>query len=265
MKHLILLNLLLCALAFCFAPAPARAQDDDKKGDLEDFADDYDDDDSGDDDGGNFFLYVLIENFDDFVRLWGGTPETAFGPYPSFPYQQGEGFMAGSENYRSYFFNTEVAYHQLNSDLRSYLFKWETQFVGRSKLSFDLSAYQENISTPHGPTTDHLTLMGIRYGYAIFRSPQMMLNLEGGFRGLYRNGSHSGPELALDLQLFPKKPLIIETEVSAAFIEGSPLYIVDASAGLAVGRFEILGGMRILKNGAGDLLDGFRVGLRVWY
>jgi len=265
MKQLIFLTLVLGILGFFCAPDSTWAQEE-KEGDLEDFADDYDDDDdSGNDDGGNFFLYVLIENFDDFVRLWGGTPETAFGPYPSFPYQEGDGFMTGSENYRSYFFNTELTYHQLNSDLRSYLFKWETQFVGRSKLSFDLSAYQENISTPHGPSTDHLTLLGIRYGYAIFRSPQMMLNLEGGYRGLYRNGSHSGPELALDLQLFPKKPLIIETEISAALINGRPLYIVDSSAGLAVGRFEILGGMRILKNGSGDLLDGFRIGLRLWY
>jgi len=265
MKHLILLNLVIGLLAGCFVATITGAQDDDKKGDLEDFADDYDDDDCGDNDGGNFFLYVLIENFDDFVRLWGGTPETAFGPYPSFPYQEGDGFMTGSENYRSYFFNTELAYHQVHSDLRSYLLKWETQFVGRSKLSLDLSAYQENISTSQGTAADHLRLLGMRYGYAIFRSSQMMLNLEGGFRGLYRNGSHSGPELALDLQLFPKKPLILETEVSAALINGRPLYIFDSSAGIAVGRFEVLGGMRILKNGDGDLLDGFRIGLRVWY
>lgn len=241
------------------------AQED--KGDLDDFADDYGDDDSDDsDDAVEFFLLAVIENIGDITALWGRTPETEFGPYPSFPYAGEEGFMSTSPDFRSYFFNTEFSYNYLNSDLRNYTLKWETQFAGTSKLSFDLSVYDERrYDKAYGSYRDRLTLMGVRYGYAFFRSPQMMVNLEGGFRGLYKNRSHGGPELALDMQLFPKKPLIIQMELSAAWVSGEPLYIVESSAGIAIGRYEILGGMRILKNGSGDMLEGFRVGLRVWY
>jgi len=276
MKHFILLILLLSVPVVLCDPNMTWAQEE-RKGDLEDFEDDYDDDDDSDDDeeeewedddndGQSFFVQacfqLMVEGFSRFFSLWGGTPGTAFGPYPSFPYKENEGFMSTDEAFRSYFFNTEFTYHYLTGNLRSLLFKWETQFVDKSKLSFDLSVYRETITSANGSRTDHLTIYGLRYGYAIFRSPKMILNLEGGLRGL---GSHGGYELGLDLQLFPKKPLIIETEAVAGLIEGEPLYIVESSAGVILGRFEFLGGMRILKNQSGDLLDGFRVGVRIWY
>jgi hypothetical protein len=250
---------------FC---ASAFAQDD-KKGELEDFADDYgeedDDDSSGSDEAVEFFLYAFFDSFADFVRLWGQTPGTEFGPYPSHPYAGGAGFMSYADDFRSYFFNTEMSYHHLSSNLRSYNFKWETQFVRSSKLSFDLSVYDESIFTSFRSRHDRLTFYGVRYGHALYRSEQVLLNIEGGFRGFYRRSSHGGPELALDMQLFPRKPLIIETEVAAAYVSNGMLYTVESSAGVIVGRFEILGGMRILKNKSADLLDGFRVGLRIWY
>ncbi len=134
-------------------------------------------------------------------------------------------------------------------------------------MSFDLSVYEEDrFDNEFGNRSkDHITFLGIRYGYALYRTPQLIVNLEGGFRGIYRNRSHGGPELAIDLQLFPKRPLIIETELAVAYVSNSPLYTVESSAGIALGRFEILGGLRILKNKSNDLLDGFRIGLRVWY
>ncbi|MFQ5769698.1 MAG: hypothetical protein ACE5HX_04120 [bacterium] len=241
------------------------------KGDLEDFADDYgeeeSDSDSDSDDAVEFFLFAFFDNIGDLLQLWGHTPETEFGPYPSFPYAEGDGFMTPSNNFRSYFFNTEFNYHYLKSNLRGYLFKWETQFVGSSKLSFDLSVYEEDlIDNEFGfRSTDRLTFFGVRYGHALYRTSQLIVNLEGGFRGFHRNSSHGGVEVALDLQLFPQKPLVIETELAAAYVSNGPLYTVESSAGFLLGRFEILGGLRILKNKSADLLDGFRLGLRVWY
>lgn len=262
----------LGCLALTLALQPAITLGQEKgKGDLEDFTDDYDDGeesdcDNCDDDAEHFFLYLFLDNIADVARLWGHTDGTRFGVFPSFPYAKGDGFAAGSNDYRSYFFNTEFSYNYVNDNLRSYLFKWETQFAHRSKLSFDLATYEENLfDADGGPRTDHLTLYGFRYGYAVFRSPQMILNLEGGFRGFHRRRSHGGPEAALDLQLFPRKPLIIETEIAAAYVSNGPLYTVESSAGIAVGRLEVLGGLRILKNKSADLLDGFRFGLRVWY
>ena len=116
-----------------------------------------------------------------------------------------------------------------------------------------------------GTKKDYLTFFGLRYGRALVRSPQAILNLEGGFRGFHRKISHGGVEVALDLQLFPKKPFIIETELAAAYVSNGPLYTFESSLGVVIGRIEILGGMRILKNRSSDLLDGFRVGIRVWY
>ena|GEM_PF-2141073 len=262
----------LGCIVFILALQPAIAYGQEKgKGDLEDFTDDYDDDEDADctdceDDAEHFFLYLFLDNIADVARLWGRTDGTRFGVFPAFPYAEGEGFAATSDDYRSYFFNTEFSYNYVNDNLRSYLFKWESQFAHRSKLSFDLAAYEENLfDADFGTRKDHLTLYGLRYGYALFRSPQIILNLEGGFRGFHRRRAHGGPEAALDLQLFPKKPLIMEMEVAAAYVSNGPLYTVESSAGIAFGRFEVLGGLRILKNKSADLLDGFRVGLRVWY
>ncbi|RMF59199.1 MAG: hypothetical protein D6743_16640 [Calditrichaeota bacterium] len=240
------------------------------KGDLEDFADDFGDEEKGEeddsDDAASFFLYAFFDNFSDFVKLWGGTPETEFGPFPSFPYAEGEGFMATADNYRSYFFNTEVSYHYLNGNLRSFLFKWETQFVRKSKLSLDVAFYQETLFDRNfGTFRDRLAFYGLRYGYAVYRSPQLLLNIEAGFRGFQRNTVHGGPEIALDLQLFPRKPLVIETEFAAAYVSNAPLYTFESSLGVLMGRFELLGGVRILKNRSSDLLDGFKLGLRIWY
>lgn len=269
-KYVLVTLLFLCLLSFSLTNNLFAQEE--GKGDLEDFTDDYGEEESessdSDDDDLNFFLYVIFDNMADLVRLWGGTPGTAFGPFPSFPYAEGDGFMTLSDEYRSYYFNTEFSYHHLNENLRSYNFKWETQFLRSSKLSFDLAVYEEDRIDEFGLYKDHLTFFGARYGYAVYRSPQMLVNVEGGFRGLYRNVSHGGPEIAVDLQLFPKRPLIIETELAAAYIfseNSGPLYTVESSAGIALGRFEILAGLRVLKNKSADLLDGFRVGLRIWY
>ncbi|MFQ5866023.1 MAG: hypothetical protein ACE5IW_12420, partial [bacterium] len=188
-------------------------------------------------------------------------PGTESGPYPSFPYDKSDGFMSSSNDRRSYFFTTEFTYHDLRPDpVKSFMFKWESQFVHRSKLSFDLSVYEEDV----GLSKDHLSIYGIRYGYALYRTPQFIVNLEGGFRGFQRNKVHGGVEIAIDAQLFPKKPLIIETEIAAAYISNGALYTVESSAGILLGRFEILGGLRLLKS-KDSILDGYRVGLRIWY
>ncbi len=261
---------LLCCSLMLAGLAPVYSQEK-GKGDLEDFADDYgeeesDDDESGDS-GTDFFLYLLLDNIVDVAQLWGGTPGTAVGPYPSFPYQSLDGFMHSEADFRSYYFNTEFDVHYLNENLRSYLFKWETQFAHSSKLSFDVAVYEEDLVDREfgGTRKDHLTFFGVRYGHALYRSPQIILNLEAGFRGFQRNAAHGGPEIALDLQLFPKRPLILETEIAAAYVSNGALYTVESSAGVAIDRFEVLGGIRILKNKSQDLLDGFRIGLRVWY
>lgn len=262
--QLFILMFLIGAL-FLFTTSTTKLLAQEKeKGELEDFADDYDDEDSDEDsaaeDAAEFFIIAFFNNFEDFVRLWGHTPETKSGPYPSFPYAENEGFMTASDEYRSYYFNTEFNYHNLGSDLRSFIFKWETQFVHRSKLSIDYSVYEEYVAF----TKDRLSIYGIRYGYALYRTPQLIFNLEGGFRGFQRNKVHGGVEVAADLLLFPKRPLVIETELAAAYVSNSPLYSVESSAGILLGRFEILGGVRLLKS-KDSLLDGFRVGLRIWY
>ncbi len=252
-------------------PSISLFAQDDKKGDLEDFTDDYgdeddDDGDSGSDAAAEFFLAVFLDNFVDFVQLWGHKPGTEFGPYPSYPYAVGDGFMNPSDTFRSYFFNTEMSYHYLKDNLRSYNLKWETQFIRSSKLSFDLAVYDEELFNGRfGSYHDQMTLYGVRYGQALYRSEQMIWNIEFGFRGLHRRSSHGGPELALDMQLFPRKPFIMEMEVAAAYITDGMLYTVESSAGVILGRVEVLGGLRILKNHNLDMLDGFRVGLRIWY
>lgn len=259
----------MVALVLLSTPNMALLAQEEGKGDLEDFADDYGEEesekDSESDEMAEFFLYAFLENIGDIVQLWGGTPETEFGPFPSFPYAEGEGFLTDSNNFRSYFFNTEFNYHYLRSSLKSYILKWETQFVRRSKLSFDLAVYEEDLIDEFGARRDYLTFYGLRYGQAIYRTQQLIVNLEGGFRGFHRHRAHGGVELAIDLQLFPKKPLVIETEVAAAYVSNGPLYTVESSVGILLGRFEFLGGMRILKNKSTDLLDGFRLGLRIWY
>ena len=262
---LVLLFCLFFGLVISTGPAFAQEKG---KGDLEDFADDFGEEESGSDsdteEAGRFFLWLFFESFSEISQLWGGTPETEFGPFPSHPYAGGNGFMSLSDDYRSYFFNTEFSYHQVNrSNVKSFMLKWETQFVRSSKLAFDVAFYQEDLFS--NGIQDQLTFWGIRYGHSLYRSPQMILNLEGGFRGFHRNRAHGGPEIAVDLQLFPKKPLIIETKLAVAYISNAPLYTVEANAGILFGRFEVLGGLRILKNKSSDLLDGFKVGLRVWY
>ncbi len=269
MKPLFCILILLGLLLFTHSSTPLLAQEK-GKGDLEDFADDYGeedgDDDSGSSDAVEFFLYAFFDNFADFVRLWGHAPGTEFGPYPSHPYAAGAGFMNPTEEFRSYFFNTEVSYHYLNENLRSYNFKWETQFVRSSKLSFDFSVYDEELVDSFGTHHDRMTFFGLRYGHALYRTQQMIWNLEFGFRGFHRRSGHAGPEVAMDLQIFPRKPLIMEMELAAAYISnGGMLYTVESSAGVILGRVEILGGLRILKNKSADMLDGFRVGMRIWY
>ncbi|MCH8953919.1 hypothetical protein IIA28_01165 [candidate division KSB1 bacterium] len=263
-------------LLFCLFPGlfiitgPSFAQEK-GTGDLEDFADDFGEEESGSDsdteESARFFLWLFFESFSEISQLWGGTPETEFGPFPSHPYDGENGFMSHSDDYRSYFFTTEFSYHQVHrSNVRSFMLKWETQFVRSSKLAFDVAFYQEDLfENGFRQTKDQLTFWGIRYGHSLYRSPQMILNLEGGFRGFHRNRAHGGPEIAVDLQFFPKKPLIIETSLAVAYISNAPLYTVEANAGILFGRFEVLGGLRILKNKSSDLLDGFKVGLRVWY
>lgn len=268
-SKILFFSFLILGLSLANPSASLFAQDD-KKGDLEDFTDDYgdeddDDGDSGSDSAAEFFLTVFLDNFVDFVQLWGHKPGTEFGPYPSFPYAVSDGFMNPSETFRSYFFNTEMSYHYLTDNLRSYNLKWETQFIRSSKLSFDISIYEEDLVDNFGTYHDRVTFYGLRYGHAIYRTEQMILNLEGGFRGFHRRSSHGGLELAVDMQLFPRKPLIMEMEVAAAYITDGMLYTVESSAGVILGRVEILGGLRILKNHDADMLDGFRVGLRIWY
>lgn len=269
-RYLTILMLFLSLSFLALTPVTRSFAQEKKKGDLEDFADDYGEEESSDGDSesdgsAEFFLWLFFDNIDDFARLWGKAPGTEFGPFPGYPYAEGNGFMVPGEEYRSYFFNTEFSYQYLNTNLRSYQFKWETQFVRRSKLSFDLSVYEEALQDDFGPYKDHLTFWGVRYGYAILRTPNLIANIEGGFRGFYRNSTHGGPEIALDLQLFPKQPLILETELAAAYVSNGPLYTVESSLGVALGRFELLAGLRILKNESSDLLDGFRFGLRIWY
>ncbi|MFQ5638032.1 MAG: hypothetical protein ACE5IR_08560 [bacterium] len=263
-----LAQVVLISTLLCLTQVTSYSQEK-GKGDLEDFADGFGEEESGNDsdsdDAAGFFLYVLLENIGDIAQLWGGTPGTQFGPFPSFPYAEGNGFMAASDQFRSYFFNTEFSYHHLNENLRSYIFKWETQFVHNSKLSFDLAVYEEDLRDEFGSFKDRLSYFGVRYGYAVYRTSNLIVNLEGGFRGFHRNRAHGGVELAVDLQLFPQKPLIIETEVAAAYVSNGPLYTIESSAGVMLGRVELLGGIRILKNKSSDLLDGFRVGLRIWY
>jgi hypothetical protein len=261
-------KIVACSLLFLLSGAVMA---DDDKGDLEDFADDFGEEES-DDDGGygtEHFFYFILDNIDIIVHMWGRAPGTEFGPYPSHPYADGPGFMSLHDDFRSYFFNTEIGYNYLSGDLRSYLLRWDSQFIGSSKLSFDLAVYEEKRLEDGYRYNDHLTFLGIRYGHAFFRSPQMLVNIEGGLRSMYRNGSHSGPEIAMNLQLFPGKPLILETEVAAAYLfgytRGAPLYTIESSAGILLGRVEILGGIRILKNRSQDLLDGFRLGIRIWY
>ncbi|MFQ5709831.1 MAG: hypothetical protein ACE5HO_20445, partial [bacterium] len=135
-KLLYSLSILLVGLVL-MAGQPTRlcAQEKDK-GELGDFGKDFGEgEDSGDsdsdtgDDATEFFLWAFVDNFGDFVRLWGHTPGTEHGPFPTHPYSGEEGFMASENSYRSYYFNTEFNYHNLGSDLRSYIFKWESQFV----------------------------------------------------------------------------------------------------------------------------------------
>ncbi len=269
-QSILLLIFVFTLLSLPVHPHTAFAQDK-KKGDLEGFTDDYGDDESEDngdsDDSTEFFLWLFFDNIGDFVNLWGGTPGTQFGPYPSYPYAAGNGFGVNSDEYRSFFFNTEFNYHYLNDHLQSYLFKWESQFLRNSKLSFDLAVYEETIAENNFSyqSKDYLALWGARYGYAVVRTPQLILNVEGGFRSLIRNRVHGGPEIALDVQIFPKRPFIFETKLAAAYVSNAPLYTFESSMGIAVGRFEILGGLRVLKNKSEDLLDGFKIGLRVWY
>jgi hypothetical protein len=269
-KSLLSLSLALLTLSMLSAASSLSAQEKDK-GDLEDFADDYEEDkpkdDSSSDEAVEFFLWAFFNSIGEMAHLWGGTPETEFGPFPSFPYSDGDGFMTNSEEFRSYFFNTEFNYQFLTSHSRSYGLKWETQFVGTNKLSFDLSVYEESRADGSSlrQSKDYLTFFGARYGHALYRSPQIILNLEGGFRGFHYRRSHGGVEAAIDLQMFPRKPLIVETELAAAYVSNGPLYTVETSAGFLFGRVEVLGGFRILKNKSSELLDGFRLGLRVWY
>jgi hypothetical protein len=262
------LRLVSFLLMVTMTSAGLLAQDE-GKGDLEDFADDYGEEESGsnDSDGaGEFFMAFLIDNAVDILRLWGGTPGTEFGPYPSHPYTHGAGFLTTAEDYRSFFFNTEINYHYLNDHLRSYIVKWETQFNHAHKLSFDLALYGEDRVAAQGIRyQDRLSFYGFRYGYAIARAPGFIMNLEGGLRGFYRNATHNGPEVAFDLQVFPGKPLILETELAAALLSDGWLYTFESSAGILLGRVEVLAGMRILKNQSTDLLDGLRFGLRIWY
>jgi hypothetical protein len=239
------------------------------KGALEDFADDFGEEESGESsntEAEEFLLRVLIDNAVHIVHLWGHTEATQFGPYPSYPYSHGSTFMASDNDYRSFFFNTEIGYNYLGDQLHSYLIKWETQFSHAHKLSFDMAFYEETLTTAENLRyRDRMTFYGFRYGYAVTRTPNVIMNLEGGFRGFHRNVSHGGPELALDLQVFPRKPLILQTEIAAALIDQSWLYTFESSAGVLIGRFEFLTGIRILKNKSADLLDGFRFGVRVWY
>jgi len=274
MNRLLRLAIVSAMLMLLYAPFSRSVHDacaqEKKKGDLEDFADDFGDEESDDDgdsdDSSDFFLWLFFDNIDDFIQLWGGTPGTAFGPFPSHPYAADDGFMVNADEFRSYFFNTEFSYHYLHENLQSFIFKWETQFAHKSKLSFDVAFYEETVhDDAFSFHKDYLTYWGARYGYAIVRTPQMLVNVEGGIRGFTRNRFHSGPEVALDLQLFPRRPLILETEVAAAYVTGGPLYTVESSIGVALGRFELLAGLRLLKNRSADLLDGFRVGLRIWY
>lgn len=238
------------------------------KGDLEDFGEDFGEEESDEresDDGSDFFLWIVLENLPEFIQLWGHTPETQFGLYPSHPYAETEGFAADEPKYRSYYFNTEFNYHHLGPHLRSYLFKWETQFVHRSKLAVDFALYKEDLFDEiTGLREDRLSVYGIRYGYAVYRTSHAILNAEVGFRGLHHRTNHGGAELGVDFLLFPKKPLVIQTEVSAGYLNDGPLFTVESTAGILLGRFEILGGMRLLKS-RDTILDGYRVGLRIWY
>lgn len=185
MRRLLILMLLLIFVVFCDTNI-VNAQKE-KKGDLEDFADDFgeeESDDSDDNDSGEFFLWLFFENIGDIAQLWGGTPETEFGPFPGFPYAENAGFMTYTDDFRSFFINTELNFHYINENLISYIFKWESQFLGRSKLSFDIAWYGESLfKNELGTRKDYLTFFGLRYGRALFRSPQAILNLEGGFRG----------------------------------------------------------------------------------
>lgn len=269
------LNKLLLLLVLLFASGQTTvlfAQD--QKGDLSGFAEDFEEDDEDEDnddsDSGisEFFFWAMIENLDEFASLWGKTPGTEYGPYPGFPYSVGNGFMTNGDDFRSFFFTTELSYHYINDDLRSYLFKWETEFVNWSKLSFDLAVYEEQLFAPSSERLrqkDYLTLMGLRYGVGIWRTPHVIFNIEGGYRSLNFNSGVGGPEIAVDFQFFPKMPLVIETKLSAAYVKRSPLYIVEASAGLAIGRLELLAGMRLMANKDLDVLNGFKLGLRLWY
>lgn len=267
------LNLTLFLLLFSLGsaligPTYLLAQEEDK-GDLEDFGEDFGEDDSNDDadsgEAAQFFLYAFLDNIGDFVRLWGHTPETQFGPYPARPYADGDGFLSDGNSYRSYYFNTEFNYHNLGPDLRSYLFKWETQFAHRSKLSVDVSYYEEDVHDDvTGIRKDRLSFYGLRYGYAVYRTPQAILNMEVGYRGFHRHAEHGGIEAAADFLLFPRKPLIIETELAAAYVSHSPLFTVESSAGVLIGPFEFLAGLRLLKS-ENTILDGYRFGVRVWY
>lgn len=268
MINRILIKLIIGGLLLFFAGSGLAQEE---EGKLDDFAEDFGEDNSegcsSDDDTGDFFLWLLIDNFSEIANLWGGTPETAFGPYPSFPYQANSGFMTYTNDHRSFFFTTEFSYHQVSTDLRSYVVKWETQVANRSRLTADLSVYEEDLfdRTYRYSYNNYLTFYGFRYGYSLYRSPQLMLTLEGGYRALHFRSTRSGPEIAMDMQLFPRKPLILEMELAAAYVGDSALYTAEASAGVAIGRVEILGGLRLLQNDDQDLLDGFRLGLRVWY
>ena len=174
--------LVFFGLSSVFIGCPERVYAQEKgKGDLEDFADDYGEEESEDDsetsEAVEFFLWAFFNSVGDFAELWGGTPGTEYGPFPSFPYASGDGFMTDSDDHRSYFFNTEFNYHYLTSNLRSYGLKWETQFVGTSKLSFDLSVYEEVLANEFnfGTHRDQMAFYGFRYGYALYRSPQLIL------------------------------------------------------------------------------------------
>ncbi len=144
LKH-VLLFCLFSGLLISTEPAFAQEKG---KGDLEDFADDFGEEESGEDsdseDAGRFFLWLFFESVSEISHLWGGTPETEFGPFPSHPYAGGDGFMSHSDDYRSYFFNTEFSYHHVNrSNVTSFMLKWETQFVRSSKLAFDLAQLRQ--------------------------------------------------------------------------------------------------------------------------
>jgi len=230
----------------------SRDSDDNKKGVLEQFVDDFEEGDEEDEeeDGGHWFF-----SFFDPIDIIEALVTRDGGPYP---YNGVAASFTPAEKYPNGTLQVAGNYFSGASSV--------TGLVWRSNYYYDRFGLESSLITlieDRGASADLLNIGGARINWDVIANDQFRLGAQVGLESIISSRSHTGPAFGFRMVGLPRKPFIVTARSTISFINDNRLTTLSATLGVMLKRVELFLGGQLFQSPS-ITIDGLTFGLRFW-